>query len=154
MSNTDVNALELDTTLNGAGMRDALVVMYNKLVYWTQQHSEWDQKKKKLENLLTEAQDKARAIKAKEAGATGMKAKIQESHIKDFWDVSLSLVDTDSGEIKDVTCSFLNSELIVATQNESRTRHNMNLCTTALDIGRTCVSWDKSELSMIGASHG
>ena len=148
----DVNDLEIDPTLVGSAMRDELVVMYNKLSYWTEQHSEWDSKKKQIENMLEEAKDKAKAIRATEAMAKALKAKIQDSYIRDFWGVPIEIVDTETGELKQITCSSLNSEFIVASQRETQTRHKMNLCNTALDIGRTAVSWDKQEYAKQGGT--
>ena len=148
----DVDDLTIDSNLVGGKMRDELIVMYNKLVYWSEQHSIWDAAKKELENLLEEVRDKAKALKAVQADQQGLKAKIQESFIRDFWSVSVQILDPKSGTIVEKTCSELNTEFIIASQHESSTRHKMNLCSTALDIGRTCVSWDKNELTKMGGS--
>jgi len=149
---SDVNQLEIDENLVGGPMRDELVRFYNKLVYWTEQHSLWDSKKKRTENLLEEAKDKAKALRAQDAKEKDLKAKIQEAHIRDFWGVTVEVINTDTGEIIETTCSSLNEDYIEALQMESVTRHKMNLCTTALDIGRTCVSWDKNELVRMGGN--
>jgi hypothetical protein len=138
--------LSIDPTLVGAAMRDQLIIFYNRFAYWGEQHGKYDAEKKVLENILEEAKDKARAIKAQEATVKDLKAKIQEAHIKDFWEVPIEILDTVTGEIKVTTCSYLSAKLGVASKNETITRHKMNICSTFLEIGRTAVSWDKTEL--------
>jgi hypothetical protein len=148
----DVHDLTIDTTLVRAAMRDELVIFYNKFAYWSEQHSTWDARKKLYENMLEEAKDKAKAIRAREADEKEMKAKIQEAYIRDFWDVPISVINTDTGEISETTCSSLLAKYSKASQQESIMRHKMNVCSTALDIGRTCVSWDKTEMDKMGGA--
>jgi 3-dehydroquinate synthase class II len=149
---TDVNDLYLDPSLTGGAMRDVLVEVYNKFAYWVEAHSEWDAKKKAIENALEEAKDKAKAMRAKHAEKVGMKAKIQEAYIRDFWDMQVEIIDTETGEIQQTTCSKLQADLSKAAVNETKTRHKMNICQTALDIGRTAVSWDKTEYARQGGN--
>lgn len=152
-NNIDVNDLSIDTNLTGVAMRDELISFYNKLVYWNEQHSQYDGEKKALENMLEEAKDKARAIRAVEAEQKGIKAKIQEAYIKDIWAVEIEVLDTSTGEILRTNCSALQAKYTVACQKESHTRHKMNLCSTCLDIGRSSLSWDKQELMKLDTAH-
>jgi hypothetical protein len=147
----DVNDLSIDPTLVGAAMRDELVIMYNKLAYWVEQHSEWDSKKKALENTLEAAKDRAKAVRAAEADEKGLKAKIQEAFIRDFWMVPILTTNLKDEPIT-YTCSELLKMFTEASMRETETRHMMNLCNTALDIGRTAVSWDKQEHSKMGGT--
>jgi hypothetical protein len=139
--------LRIDPTLVGGPMRDELIRFYNLLAYWTEEHSKYDALKKNLENQFEEAKNVAMGLRAREAGSKGFKAKIQEAYIRDFYH---EIVHIDGEEI---TPSEIRHQIAIVALEESVARHKMNLCQTALDIGRTAVSFDKLEIMRMEATH-
>jgi hypothetical protein len=139
--------LKIDPSLVGGAMRDELIRFYNLLAFWTEEHSQYDAFKKNLENAMDEAKSRAMGIRAEQALAKGFKAKIQEAYIRDFWGVVVEI----QGE--EITCSKLREDIAQLAIKESHARHRMNLCQTALDIGRTAVSWDKQEIGRMEGAH-
>lgn len=140
--------LYMEADLHGAAMRNELVLFYNKFVYWCEAHSKVDAEKKRLDSLLEIVKDKAKKIKSEQALRLDYKAKIQEAYIRDIWDTE---VEMDSDWV--VTPAELVKRLSKVVQEETRTRHKMNMCSAGLDIGRTAVAFDKVELSNIKSAN-
>jgi hypothetical protein len=79
-----------------------------------------------------------RNIRAKEAEKLNLKSKIQESHIRDIWDSEMI---------------ELQNELMEARNMESITKAKSETARCALDIGRTAISFDKSEIQNLHLAH-
>lgn len=145
--NENVN-LTINTSCHGDSLKTRLVEIYNLYCYLNEQHAYWDSEKRRLENIFEEIKDRARNIKAAEADLKQMKAKIQESFIKDLWSVEIKIntAEFEAPSFSNYTPKEIMVLLIKATEKESFYRRKVQCAQAALDLGRTLLSWDKIEL--------
>ena len=131
--NNDINIDELgiNPNLEGKTLRDRMVEIYNLFVYWNNRHAKDIAERKNLEDQTAKLMDIKRNQRAKEAERLNLKSKIQESHIRDIWDTEMIA---------------LQDELCECRVRESITRAKSECAKYALDIGRTLISWDRTEV--------
>jgi hypothetical protein len=136
----------LDKSLEGAAMRDQMTDFYNRLGYWSSVASSNDAERKTLQACFDKAKDKAKEIRAIKARESGFKSAIQDAFIRNFWDETV-VIDGES-----LTPEEIQNALNKVIERDNESRSNKDVCQYAVDICRSLLSWDKQELSRIGAS--
>lgn len=136
----------LDKNLEGAAMRDQLTVFYNKLAYWTAIASQHDAERKVLQSLFERVRDEAKCNRALVSKQAGLKSAAQDAFIRNFWKETIEVDGEETTPIE------IQERLNEAIERDNESRHNMSVCQYAVDICRSLLSWDKMELSQIGAA--
>jgi len=137
--------LTIDPGISGGELRHRMLEILGYYTYYSDKHTFWDTRKKLSESLLEQAVEKVLNIRGQMALEKGLKAKAQEVFIKDVWSTKVTVVTAEGVELEGTPQDF-NLSLMHDLGQESFYRHKMNQCEMSLDISRTALSWDKSEV--------